>query len=212
MLYPDLDMSDGLAEALKRRAAGLGLTLDGLSDGFGQAELFTDRGIVSIYVAASERAFGIGIHESRVQWAAGGTEDVGQALRAVAAWQDGEPLDDYVSEFPFMKPGRLARAFAEGRAAEAQWQDLVDSVHHTGGQRLLVRLAPFGELQSLYPEISYGELRFTVPPPGQDDRVFRVWSDGAVFRVQESGPERREYVLETLDEVARHIVEFFASG
>lgn len=63
VLYPDLDMSDGLAEALKRRAAGLGLTLDGLSDGFGQAELFTDRGIVSIYVVASERAFGIGIHE-----------------------------------------------------------------------------------------------------------------------------------------------------
>ncbi|MFE7974267.1 hypothetical protein [Streptomyces shenzhenensis] len=211
MLYSDLDMSDGLAEALKRRAAGLGLTLDGIVDGFGQAELATDRGTVSIWVGASERVFGIGIYESRVEWATGATVDIDQALRAAAAWQGGEPLDDYVSEFPFMEPGRLARAFMEGRVAEAQWQDLLDSLYHTGGQRLLVSLASFGELRSFYPEISYGDLRFTTPPPGQDDRVFRVRRDGPGFRVEESRTERREYALDTLDEVARHIVEFFAS-
>ncbi|MGM9381623.1 hypothetical protein [Streptomyces sp. NRRL F-5008] len=83
-------------------------------------------------------------------------------------------------------------------------------------QRLLVRLAPFGELRGLYPEISYGELRFTEQPPRQGDRVFHVECDGEAFRVtvRESGPdpETREYVLDSLDEVARHIAGFFATG
>ncbi|MDN3024437.1 hypothetical protein [Streptomyces sp. S.PB5] len=209
--YPDLDVSEGLAKALKRRAAGIGLMLEGIFDCTPGAMLATDRGDVWINVGAWERSFSVAIHESRIEWARGGTEDVEQALRAVAAWQDGEPLDDYVSEFPFMQPGRLARAFLEGRVAEAQWQDLLDSVYHTGGQRLLVSLASFGELRSFYPEISYGDLRFTTPPPRQDDRVFRFRRDGPVFRVEESGPEPREYSLNELDEVARHIVEFFAS-
>jgi hypothetical protein len=212
VLYSDLDMSDGLAEALKRRASGLGVTLDGLVDGFTRAKLATDRGTASIFVGAKERVFGVKIHESSVEWAAGATKDVDRALRAVAAWRDGASLDDYVLEFPFMKPGRLARAFAEGRVAEAQWQDLLDSDHPTGGQRLLVDLAPFGELRSLFPQISYGDLRFTTPPPGPDDRVFRVRRDGPGFRVEESGPERREYTLDAIDEVARRIVEFFGSG
>ncbi|MCT9006132.1 hypothetical protein [Streptomyces rhizosphaerihabitans] len=211
VLYSDLDMSEGLAEALKRSASGIGLTLDGLVDGFGRAELVTGRGIVSIHVGAWERGFGIGIHESGIEWASGATDDLGQVLRSIAAWQDGEPLDDHVLEFPFMKPGKLARAFAEGRVAEAQWQDLLDSEYRTGGQQLLVRLAQFGELRSFFPEISYGELRFTEAPPRQGDRMFRVQSDGAVFRVRESGPERREYALGGLDEVARRIVEFFAA-
>jgi hypothetical protein len=213
VLYPDLDMSDGLARALKRRAAGLRLALDGLVEGFAGADLATDRGTVSVWVGAEERVFGVKIYEPGVvEWAVGATENVDQALRAVAAWQGGEPLDDFVAEFSFMEPGRLARAFAEGRVAEAQWHDLLDSVYPTGGQRLLVRLAPFGELRSLYPEISYGELRFTTPPPRDDDRVFRVRSDGPGFHVEESGPERREYALDAIDEVARRIVEFFASG
>lgn len=210
--YPDLDMSEGLAEALKRGASAFGLTLHGFVDGFAQAELATDRGAVSVSIAAQERGFGVGIHESGVTWASGATDDLGQTLRAVAAWRDGEPLDAYVAEFPFMEPGPLARAFAEGRVAEAQWQDLLDSEYPTGGQQLLVSLAPFGELRSFFPEISYGDLRFTMPPPGQDDRVFRVRRDGPGFHVEESGPQRREYTLDALDEVARHIVEFFTSG
>jgi hypothetical protein len=212
VLYPDLDMSDGLAEALKRGASGLGLTLDGFAEGFARAVLVTDRGTVAVWVAARERSFGIGIHESGVEWASGGTDDLEQTLRAVAAWQGGMPLDAYVAEFPFMREGTLARAFAEGRVAEAQWQELLASEYHTGGQRLLVRLAPFGELRRFYPEISYGELRFTTPPPRQDARVFRVRSDGSAFRVEESGPERREYTVDALDEVARRVVEFFISG
>ncbi|WP_454316711.1 hypothetical protein [Streptomyces phaeoluteigriseus] len=215
MLYPDLYMSDGLAEGLKRCASGLGLTLDGFVDECGRAKLVTDRGTALINVGVSERGFGIGIHESGVEWAAGATGDAAQALRAVASWQDGASLDNFVSEFPFMKPGRLAHAFLEGRVAEAQWQDLLESVYHTGGQRLLVSLAPFSELRSFYPEISYGDLRFTMPPPSRDDRLFRFRRDGPGFRVEEFGPERREcseYSLDTLDEVARHVVEFFASG
>lgn len=208
--YPDLDMSDGLAEALKRRASGLGLALDGLVEGFGRAVLVTDRGTVSISIAAQERGFGIAIYESGVEWSSGATEDLGKALRAATAWQDGLPLDDYVSEFPFMNAGRLAHAFVAGRLAEAQWQGLLDSEYHTGGQRLLVSLAPFGELRRFYPEISYGELRFTMPPPRQDDRVFRVSRDGPGFHVEEPCPERREYNLDTLDEVARRIVDFFS--
>jgi hypothetical protein len=212
VLYSDLDMSEGLAEALKRSASGIGLTLDRLVDGFGRAELVTGRGTVSIYVGAWERVFGIGIHESGIEWASGATDDLGQILRAIAAWQDGESLEDHVLGFPFMKPGRLARAFAERRVAEAQWQDLLDSEYRTEGQQLLVRLAQFGELRSFFPEIGYGELRFTEAPPRQDDRMFRVQSDGTVFRVRESGPELREYALDGIDEVARRIVEFFAAG
>ncbi|MFG2781470.1 hypothetical protein ACGFY7_26940 [Streptomyces prunicolor] len=205
-------MSEGLAKALERRAAGLGLKLEGIYDCTPGAMLATDRGDVWIKVGAWERSFPVAIHESGIEWARGGTEDVEQVLRAAAAWQGGEPLDDFVSEFPFMTPGRLAHAFLEGRVAEAQWEDLLESVHHTGGQRLLVALAPFGELRSFYPEISYGDLRFTMPPPRRDDRVFRFRRDGSGFRVEESGPERRDYSLDALDEVARHVVEFFASG
>jgi hypothetical protein len=212
VLYPDLDMSDGLAESLQRLAAGLGLPFGDLVEGFGGADLATDRGIVSIWVGAAERFFGVKIYEPGVlEWASGGTVDIDQALRVAADWQGGEALDDLVSEFPFMTPGRLAYAFLEGRVAEAQWEDLLESEHHTGGQRLLVAIAPFGELRSYYPEISYGDLRFTMPPPRQDDRMFRFRRDGPGFRVEESGPERRDYSLDALDEVAHHIVEFFAS-
>ncbi|MER6955910.1 hypothetical protein [Streptomyces sp. NPDC000618] len=210
-LYPDLDMSEGLAEALKRGASGLGLPLDGFVDGFGEAELATDRGTVCVFVGAEERVFGVTVRGPRIIWASGASDDLGQTLRAVAAWRDGAPLDAYVSEFPFMEPGRLARAFAEGRVAEAQWQDLLDSEYPTGGQQLLVGLAPFTELRSLFPEISYGDVRFTVPPPARDGRVFRAHRDGPGFRVEESGPEPREYALDTLDELARHVVEFFTS-
>lgn len=214
MHYPDLDMSDGLAEALKRGAFGLGPALDGLVEGIGRAELATDRGTVSVWVGAEQRFFGIGIHESGVEWASGATDDLGQALRAVAAWQGGALLDDYAAEFPFMKAGTLARAFAEGRIADARWEELLASEYPTGGQRLLVRLASFGELRRFCPEISYGELRFTEPPPHRDDRVFRVECDGEAFRVtvRESAPEEsREYTLGDLDEVAGHIAGFFAA-
>ncbi|MFJ4785251.1 hypothetical protein [Streptomyces sp. NPDC088794] len=50
-----------------------------------------------------------------------------------------------------------------------------------------------------------------MPPRHQDDRVFRARRDGPGFRVEESGPEPREYALDTLDELARHVVEFFTS-
>ncbi|KUN93205.1 hypothetical protein AQJ67_39125 [Streptomyces caeruleatus] len=205
-------MSEGLAKALERRAAGIGLMIEGIFDCTPGAMLATDRGNVWINVGAWQRDFSVAISQPGVEWARGGTEDVEQALRAVAAWQEGEPLDDFVSEFPFMEPGRLAHAFLEGRVAEAQWQDLLASEYHTGGQRLLVSLAPFDELRSFYPEISYGDLRFTMPPPLRDERLFRFRRDGPGFRVEECGPEPREYSLDTLDEVARHVVEFFASG
>ncbi|MFE0629003.1 hypothetical protein ACFW3D_18840 [Streptomyces sp. NPDC058864] len=211
--YPDLDTSDGLAEALKRGASGLGLGLEGFVEGFGRAVLATDRGTVSVYVGAEQRFFGIDIHEADIEWASGATDDLGRALRAVAAWQGGAALDDYVAEFPFMKAGTLAHAFMEGRVAEACWEELLASEYPTGGQRLLVRLAPFGELRRFYPEISYGELRFTEPPPHQGDRVIRVEGDGKEFRVRESGPEgSREYVLDALGEVARHVAGFFDAG
>jgi hypothetical protein len=51
-----------------------------------------------------------------------------------------------------------------------------------------------------------------MPPPRRGDRVFRVQKEGPGFHVEESGPEPREYSLDAFDEVARHIVEFFASG
>ncbi|MET8859035.1 hypothetical protein [Streptomyces sp. NPDC004579] len=212
--YPDLDMSDGLAEALRRGASGLGPALDGLVQGFGRAELATDRGTVSVWVAAEERSFGIAIHESGVEWASGATDDLGRARRAVAAWRGGAHLDDYAAEFPFMKVGTLARAFAEGRVADARWEELLASEYPTGGQRLLVRLASFGELRRFLPEISYGELRFTEPPPHRDGRVFRVECDGEAFRVTVRGSapeESREYTLGDLAEVARRIAGFFAA-
>lgn len=211
-LYPDLDMSEGLARALEHSASGLGLPLDGFVDAFGRAQLATDRGIVSLYIGAQERFFGVKIYEPDVvEWAAGATEDVDEALRAAAAWQSGMPLDAFVAAHPFMEPGKLARAFAEGTIAEAQWQNLLASDHPTGGRQLLARLAPHAELRDFFPQISYDELRFTTPPPRQDARVFRLRSDGTAFRVQECGPRSREYALDALDEVARRIVDFFAS-
>ncbi|MFC1411223.1 hypothetical protein ACEZCY_18280 [Streptacidiphilus sp. N1-12] len=211
-LYPDVDMADGLAEALKRMAVDLGFSLEGLVDGFGRAELATGRGTASIRLGAEERLFLVGIYESGIEWATGATADVGQALRAVAAWQEGEPLDGYVSRFPFMRPGELAYAFAEGNVAQAQWEILLGSDHPSESRQLLLRLAGFGELRSLFPEISYGSIRFTAPPPRRDDRVFFVRGDEELYRVQEFGAERREYALGDIGEVVRRLVEFLATG
>ncbi|MET9104861.1 hypothetical protein [Streptomyces antibioticus] len=129
--YPDLDMSDGLAEALKRGACRLGPTLDRLVDGSGRAELATSRGTVLINVALWERRFFIDIYESGIEWASGATDDLEQTLRAVVAWRAGVSLDDYVVQFPFMREGTLARAFVEGRVAEAHWEELLASEYPT---------------------------------------------------------------------------------
>ncbi|MFF1657264.1 hypothetical protein [Streptomyces sp. NPDC058255] len=185
-----------MAKALERQAAGLGLTIEGIYDCTPGAMLATDRGDIWINVGGWERSFSVAINESGIEWARGATEDVEQVLRAAAAWQGGEPLDDYVSEFPFMTPGRPARAFREGRVAEAQWADLLESVHHTGGQRLLVALAPFGELRSFYPEISYGDLRFTGCP-------IRDRPPGAYH----TAPARVDLLLGRLGPVCAHRVQ-----
>lgn len=210
--YPDLDMREGLAKSLRRVASSLGLMLDGLIDGFGTADLVTDRGVVSLCLGARERVFIIEIYESGIEWAAGATADLGQALRAIAAWRDGEALGDYVSMFPFLRPGDLAAAFSEGKVAEAQWQNLLGSRHASECRQLLVQLSSFREVRSLFPEISYQNIRFTDPPPRRDSRVFWVSADREFFRVQEFGLGNRDYTLRDINEVVRRIVEFFALG
>ncbi|MBC3840551.1 hypothetical protein GXW82_10710 [Streptacidiphilus sp. 4-A2] len=137
-------------------------------------------------------------------------------VRAVAAWRDGLPLDQYVSSFPFMKPGELAQAFAEGRIAEARWDALLASEHPSSCRPLLLRLAAHEELRRLFPSISYGDLSFAFPPPRPDARVFSIREDGDGYRVRESGTEAREYVLGGGQdsggdqEIVRRITGFFS--
>ncbi|MBC3840550.1 hypothetical protein GXW82_10705 [Streptacidiphilus sp. 4-A2] len=57
-LYPEMDLTKGLAAELRRHAAALGSALQGLVDGFGgAAELCTGRGVVSVQVGAKRRVF-----------------------------------------------------------------------------------------------------------------------------------------------------------
>jgi hypothetical protein len=210
-LCPEIRLSGGLANTLKGRAADLGLTLAGLVDVLGGAELTTARGRVAVRLGVERRVFVLDIHEARIEWAAGATESLDEACRAVAAWRDGMSFGEFLSNFSFMVPGDLAFGLAEGKVAEAQWQNLLRSEFPSSCSALLAELSAFADLRGFFPEISYGDIRFTLPPPRQDARMLWIRGVADGYRLRESGLEEREHVLRDVDEVVRHIIEFFAS-
>jgi hypothetical protein len=210
VLYPDLRGESSLAVALKLYASNLGLELEGLVDGFGNAQLSTERGVISIRLGAEQRLFLINIYESSICWATGSTEEMGLAVRAIASWQGGVTLDGFVSEFPFMKLGELARAFESGNVAEGQWELLLQSDFPSSCQPLLVQLHGYVRLRRLFPEISFGNIRFKASPPNDDSRVIVVRMRGTEYLMKEIGSELREYSLHSLDEVASRIIDYWA--
>jgi hypothetical protein len=206
-LYPEIDFASDLAATVDRRASSLGLALDGFSNSFGGVKITTARGFATILLGAEKRAFLVGIYAPGLEWAAGSTVDLDAALAAVASWHGGANIERFVADYPFMVPGELAVAYERGTIAEVQWGNLLSSEYPSSCLSLLAQLHGYEVLRKFFPEISYGEIRFTMPPPQRETSVIFVRDDSPGYSLREVGAESREYRASELDEVVNHIVE-----
>lgn len=210
-LYPEIDFTGGPAASVERLASSFGLSLRGLANCVGGVKLTASRGFATILLGADQRVFLVGIYEPGLEWASGSTTDLASALSAVAAWQEGAGVEDFVADYPFMIPGELALAHERGNVAEAQWENLLTSDYPSSCLPLLAELHAYDVMRKLFPDISYGEIRFTSPPPPQGARVIFVRGDGAEYRLREVGAEPRELRMSSLDEVVSYVSEYIGA-
>ncbi|MBR7836442.1 hypothetical protein KDL01_24405 [Actinospica durhamensis] len=211
-LYPEVDFAGGPAASVERLARNQGLAFDGLANCVGGVKLTTARGFATILLGAERRIFLVGIYESGIEWATGSTTNLDGALAAVAAWREGANIGRFTSDHPFMIPGELANAHERGNVAEAQWENLLGSGYPSSCLPLLAKLHNYEALRGLFPEISYGEIRFKVHPAQHGRGVIFVQEKGAEYRLREVGAESKEYRVGSLGEVVNRIRLYMGLG
>lgn len=200
----------GLAASVERLAADRGLAFDEVADCVGGVKLTAAQGFATILLGAERRVFLVTIYEPGIEWAAGSTDSLDAALGAVAAWRAGVGIESFVSDHPFMAPGELTLAYERGNVAEVQWENLLNSEYPSTCLPLLAKLRNYEVLRRLFPEISYGEIRFKAFPPRQGARMIFVRNDGAEYHLREVGAEAREHRVSSLDEAVNRIRDYMS--
>ncbi|USQ88301.1 hypothetical protein NFX46_33870 [Streptomyces phaeoluteigriseus] len=173
-LYPDVATVDGLGAAMTKAAEQRGCDIGPVGPVSGPVRIETDRGVISIGLAAEERLFLIGIHTPGFTWATGSTDDLGSAVEAVAAWREGTPLDDFEARFAFMRLDEFARPLAAGNPTPLQWSRLLSSDFHADQRNLLNRVHADERLRLLFPTVTHGVVRLRVDPLDGGSRQFLV--------------------------------------
>lgn len=209
-LYPDVFAKGGLAEAIvsvaRRRGADVGkpvgpATAAGADTGTAVTE--SARGTLRVSLAAESRTFFLGVHERRFVWAEGATEELDPLVDAIAAWRGGMAVDDFAARFPFMTPGRLARAREAGDVVRAQWDWLRTAEVHAGERDLLTAFHEDGRFDGLFPVLTHGVLRLGFGGGDPAARAITVAPEDGAYRVTDTGvPDPGEVAASAPDAVA----------
>ncbi|GGQ63914.1 hypothetical protein [Streptomyces pilosus] len=173
-LYPDVAAAGSLGRAMAETAGRRGCDVGPIGPVSAPVRVETDRGVVSVGLAAEERLFLIGVHTPGFTWVTGSTDDLGLVVEAVAAWRDGLPLDDFEAKYPFMELDEFARPLAAGDPAPLQWSRLLSSDFHADQRTLLTRLHEDERLRLLFPTVTHGVVRLRVDPLDGGSRQFLV--------------------------------------
>ncbi|MFF5483449.1 DUF6193 family natural product biosynthesis protein [Streptomyces sp. NPDC012935] len=123
------------------------------------AELDSSRGRISIQLDSQSRAFFVAIQGQGFTWADGATDDLDDLIDAVASWRDGISVDDFAGKFPFMAPGRQARARESGDPTLAQWNWLRTAEEFSEERPLVEEAYSYGRFGGFFPTLSHGTLR-----------------------------------------------------
>ncbi|MFI7182103.1 DUF6193 family natural product biosynthesis protein [Streptomyces anthocyanicus] len=166
VLYPDLFAAGGLISAMELASAKKDLDLGRLYSHYASgpgllatAELDSSRGRASIQLGSQSRTFYVVIQGQGFTWAEGATDDLGDLIEALAAWRDGISVDDFAERFPFMMPGRLARAHESGDSVPAQWNWLRTAEEFSEERPLVEAAYADGRFGYSFPTLSHGTLR-----------------------------------------------------
>lgn len=206
-LYPDIAAMGGLISAIEAGAREKGIDLGRVYSEYTSgpgllvtAEVDSSRGRISVSLGDLSRAFHLGIRENRFIWADGVTEDLDELVVACAAWRDGTPVEEFAERFPFMTPGRLARARETGDSTPAQWKWLRTSEVFTEERPLVEAFHADGRFNDLFPNLSHGTLRLSTNYGIQGSREIQVTpTSGGAYRVEDTaapGPGRHASSLE----------------
>ncbi|MFF7243494.1 DUF6193 family natural product biosynthesis protein [Embleya sp. NPDC008237] len=165
-LYSDILAAGGLVSVMELTAGKKGLDLGQLYSDYASgpgllatAELNSSRGRASIQLDSQSRTFYVAIQGQGFTWAEGATEDLNDLVEALAAWRDGVSVDDFTGRFPFMMPGRLARAHDSGDPVPDQWNWLRTDEEFSEERPLVEAAYADGRFGDLFPSLSHGALR-----------------------------------------------------
>ncbi|QIP84561.1 hypothetical protein GLX30_11575 [Streptomyces sp. Tu 2975] len=207
-LYPDVSAMGGLTDAIvsiaRRRGIDVGAVVDPASSPAGEsvtAELESGRGTMHVSLGTESRTFFLGIYERRFVWAEGATDDLESLVDAVAAWRGGMLVGDFAGRFPFMVPGRLARAREEGDVTRAQWDRLCTAEVYADERSLVTAFHEDGRFHRLFPNLSHGVLRLSFGDGVQGARELHVVPmGGGPYRVIDTQQVESAEVVASLDE------------
>jgi hypothetical protein len=165
-LYPDVLAAGGLISVMELTAEKKNLDLGRLyshnESGPGllaTAELDSSRGRASVQLGSQSRTFYLAIRGQGFTWAEGATDDLEGLIDALAAWRDGISVDDFAGRFPFMMPGRLARAHESGDPVSAQWIWLRTDAEFSDERPIVEEAYLDGRFSDFFPTLSHGTLR-----------------------------------------------------
>ncbi|MFJ9011022.1 DUF6193 family natural product biosynthesis protein [Streptomyces canus] len=171
--YPDVVEVGGMAAALHRSAADLGVPLvlvpgrAGTPDSVGVATTAPGRLPMEVFPRAESRAFQIAGRAGGVDIVTGVTRELRDVVEAGAAWGGGTSMSRMREELPFLWVDPIAEAHERGPAAavEAQWELLREKAAETPGFPefgLLVEAA-YAEprLRRLFPFTSHWTVAFS---------------------------------------------------
>jgi hypothetical protein len=206
-LYPDVSAMGGLTEAIvsaaRRRGVDLGTVVDPASSPAGEsvtARMESGRGTLRVSLSSESRTFFLGVHEGRFVWAEGASEDLESLVDAVAAWREGVPVDDFAARFPFMTPGRLARAREAGDVTRAQWEWLCTADVYADERDLVTAFHEDGRFQRLFPVLTHGVLRLSFGGGTPEARTIAVAPEDGAYRVTDTHHSGRGEVAASLGE------------
>ncbi|WP_371617574.1 DUF6193 family natural product biosynthesis protein [Streptomyces sp. NBC_00454] len=207
-LYPDIVTMGGLISAIEAAARKKGVDLSRVYSQYESgpglyvtAEVDSSRGRISVSLDDRSRAFHLGIQENRFIWADGVTEDLEEVVAACSAWRDGTPVEEFAEEFPFMTPGRLARARETGDSTQAQWKWLRTSEIFTAERPLVEAFHADGRFHDLFPNLSHGTLRLSTNFGVQGAREIQVIpTSGGTYRVEDTAAKISGRLAASLEE------------
>ena len=174
VLYPELALHGQLARAIRAAAAELVVELGSVASdkrdprrGASVDSSMPDRKAIGICIGAVERRFLISGWSRGVQLVTGATPDLGEVVRAAAAWRRGASLDEIQKAAPFVKVSNLSRAHERGPAdaVAEQWRllrahwDQDDRFRFVADIIEAAHAAPM--LRQLFPYTSHASLCFS---------------------------------------------------